>query len=290
MSISADIARTICSLLDNDTMLRLYLLGLIPSLKSFSGCNLFWHQRVLVLTSVPVELSSSVDWKQTYQCVHRSIKSASESCCWEEADNDIALMVLGSMKYEFSNDSICAATCHRATKCVRWLLANTTLDPNARAQNTTALMIACCDGMSEIALALLGDQRVNINSLAIEEACACRDSDLEDDYVLIVSELILRSGVRVGCSNKLIDICSLWGDNAKMCELLLTHHKISTNIELAFREVVSRDRLKMVTLLATSDRCVISDRAYTEAVRWCLSHRRIRMVSLLLSLRAVDLA
>lgn len=88
-----DIARNVLSWMDNTTIEKIYLLGLVPELASISQSQHFWYSRVLRL-GVSFPFSSDIDWKQTYQLAARGLDSKREARLWNEHDNDLATLIL----------------------------------------------------------------------------------------------------------------------------------------------------------------------------------------------------
>ena len=83
----ADVTRNITSLLDNETIEKLYLLGIVPCLVEVTRCQVYWHSRVETLSQLRVTFKSTTDWKLTYQLLLRELESDFHPRLWNFEDN-----------------------------------------------------------------------------------------------------------------------------------------------------------------------------------------------------------
>jgi hypothetical protein len=263
-----DIASNVASWLDNSTIKKLYVLGLLPSLASISKHASFWHSRVETLSGVRISFCSGVDWKQTYQILLRELSSMSSPRSspnfWNSEDNALVSLLLLKMNYKPQDQAMCDAAGYGSVKILRFLLDEGSVDPQ------TVAVIWCRTSRQKMChqtvMMLLEDKRVSCCGNILYSACINKEEEKSRDCAEIVKFLLTQIPIPghdllYGCSNphtarmliadKRIDPSS--DDNMPLEQAIRNHYvevvkvllecpSVAQNISPRIREVARESR------------------------------------------------
>ena len=289
--LSPDIALNICSLLDDETLEELYVLGIIPSLSYLVRNPLFWHSRVETLTGLQVEFSSDVDWKQVYQILYRKLTLDETPRFWNIEDNVDALEIVDRIFIPNSDDLHLSAK-HGSIKILRWLLDDKRVDPELMSmRGMCPLNAATEEGQYEAVKMLLADKRVDPNCMwhhntALILACETKHPDRIDSYVKIVK--LLLADHRVNPTRDMSK--ALWvdnlsgGDNVEIIDLLLEDGRAdpTDNDSMVLRCAVRYNRLETLARLLQDER-VDPNVHQGVMLRIAIQEEHLEIIKLLLS-------
>ena len=169
-----DVDILICSLLDNETIKQLYLLGLIPNLEQLARSNWLWYCRVRYLTiqyalHLPNYKESS-NWKMVYGLVLDNTEMQ-HWCLYNEEDEPLIVKIYSD--YPPVEDEIVRAAANNKPKLLQALLHQGLFDPNL-SKDMTALSWAVAEQNEQCVRVLLADGRVDPtldDNMALIHAC-----------------------------------------------------------------------------------------------------------------------
>ncbi|CAH6420878.1 Hypothetical protein POVR2_LOCUS283 [uncultured virus] len=291
-SIPIDINFHICSLLDDETLQTVYLVGLIPHLSQLASNQLWWHARVELLTERQVAISQpDVDWQETYYILKRKLELEETPIFWNKEDNTTALDILQDMFVPNTID-LCAAAARGSLKILAWLLQDIELDPSAMSiEATYALHLAAENGQYEAVEMLLADSRTNpdqytLGNTPLSLACKAKHEERSCSYVKIVTMLLTNERVDPTHAEDtaLYVACKYPGDNVDVVDLLLADGRPDPTRKRTgvLIDSVSRGHTKTVARLLQDPR-VDPTVANNLALRTALVECRVAEVKLLLS-------
>lgn len=168
---SSDVMHHITSLLSDEVIEELYVLGLVPTLPALALSQSWWYARVVTLYRTHwqrtnsrqsknltlCELSLEVDWKRTYQILDHNLMFGCDRF-YNQEDNPTALEILKSLDPTSDKKWLQNAITYGAKNCVRFLLQ----DPELLISTNNLMGIASYSGDNkEIAEMLLDDERID---------------------------------------------------------------------------------------------------------------------------------
>lgn len=247
-----DIARTIALLLDNATLEKLYVVGLMPSLPSFVDCQRFQHARVCVLIQLPVPFSSDVDWKETHRLLDDRLSNKHCLKFYNAHDNITVLELLSWMGFEPTCELEIACR-YGKPKITRYLLCLSTDDviPPLPLINAAQYGHEACMDL------LLADPRVQPasalgNRSPLMSACSALEGNEDGRYTRIAEKLIRSGGASLHFDwNRATREACRHGDNLDIVQVLL-RYGLYTKLELidAANHAYDRKRDEICSLLA----------------------------------------
>lgn len=217
-----DIARVIALLLDNATLEKLYVLGLIPSLSSFIYCQRFQYERVCLLVCRALPFSSDIDWKQTHRLLDDRLSNKRYLKFYNAHDNVTVLELLSWMGYKPTGELEVACR-YGKPKIVRYLLCLS----NDRAIPALLLINSTQHGHEACVDVLLADPRVQPNSSVGNRSplmCACSavEGNADGRYTRIAEKLLVSGAASLYFDwNRAMTEACRHGDNADVVKVLL---------------------------------------------------------------------
>lgn len=267
MALNADIAHILLSLLDNTTIEKLCLLGLVPSLRSMASSQVWWHARVETVSRrrIPLLPCEGGCWKQTYQILDRELTRGGPARLWNPEDNVTAVRIARLIMAPHQRSDLVLASRHGAAKCVAYILTESDIDPGHHflPDGHIPIVEAAERGHVEIVRSLLTDPRSHKRAWITEVlcvACLAETPEKEANYAAIV---------RIGLSQlDLTMIPALWwslfgnasinADNGEICKALLEDKRAVLPGMNTLSVLQKRGRWKMLDLLLRDPRLAIS--------------------------------
>ncbi|CAH6421409.1 Hypothetical protein POVR2_LOCUS380 [uncultured virus] len=103
-----EIVGNITSWLDNSTIEKMYVLGIIPQLTQLGQSRLYWHSRIETLSKLRVPFDLQVDWHQTYNLLLVELAKTDiwQVSLWNIEDNSTVTGILLALGYKISSMDI----------------------------------------------------------------------------------------------------------------------------------------------------------------------------------------
>lgn len=185
-----DVAHHITVYLTNEELKRLYLLGLISSLSQLANSEIWWYDRVCILSSLSLPIGSGDSWKQTYQLLLCARLGRTDF--YNAEDNATVMEIMWRLGCEPGVDDIRRAAGAGHLRSLRWLLDNGAAHPNC----FYPIIEAAMGGQAEAVQMLLSEARANAaesygRTNALVAACRVTNPDRILSYIEIVRLLLL---------------------------------------------------------------------------------------------------
>lgn len=204
-----DIAWNIVPLLDNATLKKVYICGLLPCLPTLIKSDLFWRARIETLIRRRISFwneCENEDPKIAYQILIREGKSNKKSP-WNEEDCLLATLILVYIGYQFDNDSIYRACKYGSMNILHYLFLDKKTNTCVRRWEDYPITIATVHGRVEAVRFFLDIHRANCSPCVPEEcvigslithgllriAAVVKHKERVSDYVEIM-KLLLEAG------------------------------------------------------------------------------------------------
>lgn len=262
-----DIARNIAPYLDDATIQKLYVLGLIPSLSQLSSDQMFWYERTHVLANahlhefVPTPHSSDVCWKETYQLLLVQLERADYPDFYNSEDNAMVAQLLGYV-YPPCTDELRRTAVDGKPNILRYLLGRNDfngLEIEVLQEKEPFLVMVARNGHSECVQLLLTRPELDPNILnenfmtPLMAACLCSNESKLAGYTEIVRMLLSdeRTTPELNHTPELIACVLRAGDIPEMVGLLLSHPKLWSDeaYNYALQKAVALERRETAQML-----------------------------------------
>lgn len=255
-----DIASSILSLLDNASLGKIYVLGLIPILSWLQASSLFWHSRVETLAGRRIAFDCNLDWKWTYQLLILELV-APHPRFYNREDNVIVLQILSSFGHEPTQTDVCDAAGYGKPRILKWLLNHARIPEFSGDFEDPPLVLAAKYGRDECVDLLLDDRKGvrRWRLSAIDGAQRMRLPYNKDRYAKILTMLLDLDRCH-GMDEEYINVmyCSITmcGDDPDKVRLALDRIISIPELDMfvCVRGAMARSSLKVIRVLMSDPR------------------------------------